>query len=154
MANREVAEEKIRVRPMEAEDISSVLEIDHRLSGAQRASTYIEPSGEVLGGEFSLSFVAEVGEQCVGFILARIARAGETFVDTVLIQILGVDPDYQRRGVATELVNSLVKTCQSRGLGAVRIMLREPDTQLHGFFKGMDFRRSELVEYAKILKEG
>ena len=156
MATEKIVEEKIRVRPMEPEDISSVLEIDHKLSGQLRAITYNDPTNEVLGGEMNFSFIAEVGDKCAGFILAgklaRTAKTGDPFIQTVLIQILGVDPAYQRRGVATELVNALVKTCQNENLEMVRIMVRERDNQLHGFFERIDFHRGELIEYTRTVK--
>ncbi len=147
-----MSEEKVRVRPMKVEDISSVLEIDRKLNGVQSAATYIQSGDKVLGGELNLNFVAEVSGQCVGFVLARIASVGNPVVETVVIQILGVDPAYQRRSVASELVNSLVKTCQSKNLETVRIMLRGRDSQLHSFFERMDFRRGEATEYTKTLK--
>lgn len=147
-----MSQEKVRVRPMEVKDISSVLEIDRKLGGVQSATTYIRPADKVLGEEFNLNFVAEVSDQCVGFVLARIARVGSPVVETVVIQILGVDPAYQRRGVAAELINSLFKACQTRNLETVRIMLRGRDSQLHSFFERMDFRPSEATEYTKTLK--
>lgn len=148
-----MASEKVRVRPMEVRDIRSVLEIDHKLNGVQSATTYIGPADKVLGGQSNLNFVAEAGDRCVGFVLARIARVGNPAVETVVIQVLGVDPAYQRRSVATELVNSLVKTCRSRNLGTVRIMLRGRDSQLHSFFERMDFLRGEATEYTKTIKK-
>jgi predicted N-acetyltransferase YhbS len=81
---------------MEPEDISTILEIDREISGKSRAVTYASLITGDLGGELDLSFVAEVGGKVAGFILARHAYIGEPVIEAGLIQILGVQPDYQR----------------------------------------------------------
>jgi ribosomal protein S18 acetylase RimI-like enzyme len=145
-------ERKIRVRPMEPEDIESVLAIDRKITGVRRAVTYTELITGDLGGVLGLSLVAEVGGQVVGFILARRALAGEPATEVGLIQILGVDPDYQRQGIATKMVNGLLETCRAKKLSAVRIMANEKDSQLRGLFEHLGFRRGKLIDYTKTLE--
>ncbi len=144
-------EGKVRIRPMEPEDIDSVLAIDRKISGARRAVTYTDLITGDLGGVLDLSFVAEVNGQVAGFILARRAYVGEPVTEVGLIQILGVDPDYWRQGIASKLVNVLLDTCQSKKLNAVRIMVNQRDSQLQGLFAHMGFRRGQLIDYTKTL---
>ncbi len=144
-------EGKIRIRPMEPEDIDSVLAIDRKISGVRRAVTYTDLITGDLGGVLDLSFVAEVDGQVAGFILARRAYVGEPVTEVGLIQILGVDPDYWRQGIASKLVAALLDTCQSKKLNAVRIMVNERDSQLQGLFAHMGFRRGQLIDYTKTL---
>lgn len=144
-------ESKIRIRPMEPEDIDSVLAIDRKISGVRRAVTYTDLITGDLGGVLDLSFVAEVDGQVAGFILARLAYVGEPVMEVGLIQILGVDPDYWRQGIATKLVNVLLERCQSKGLKTVRIMVNERDSQLQGLFQRMGFRRGQLIDYTRTL---
>ena len=151
MTSRQVTEDKLRIRPMEPEDITVVLEIDRKISGVRRAITYTDLITGDLGGVLDLSFVAEVGGQVAGFILARHAYVGEPVVEAGLIQILGVDPDYWRQGIASKLVNALLEQCRSKGLKTVRIMVNERDSQLQAFFAGMGFRRGHLIDYTKTL---
>ena len=134
---------------MEPEDIDQVLAIDRKISGVRRAITYTDLITGDLGGVLDLSVVAEVNGQVAGFILARHAYVGEPVVESGLIQILGVDPDYWRQGIATKLVNALLELCQSKGLKTVRIMVNERDSQLQDFFKHMGFRRGQLIDYSK-----
>ena len=140
---------KVRIRPMEPEDIESVLAIDRKISGVRRAITYTDLITGDLGGVLDLSFVAEVDGQVVGFILARRAYVGEPVTEVGLIQILGVDPDYWRQGIASKLVSALSDTCQSRKLGAVRVMVKEHDSQLKAFFSHMGFHRGALIDYTR-----
>ncbi len=144
-------EGKIRIRPMEPEDIDSVLAIDRKISGVRRAVTYTDLITGDLGGVLDLSFVAEVDGQVAGFILARRAYVGEPVTEVGLVQILGVDPDYWRQGIASKLVAALLDTCQSKKLNAVRIMVNERDSQLQGLFAHMGFRRGQLIDYTKTL---
>ena len=151
MIAQQKIQDKVTIRPMEPEDISMILEIDQKLSGAQRAVTYKDLITGDLGGDLDLSFVAETGGQVIGFILARHAYIGEPVVEVGLIQILGVDPSYKRLGIATKLANAMVERCQSKGLKWVRMMVNERDSQLQGFFVYMGFRRGQLVDYMKAL---
>jgi ribosomal protein S18 acetylase RimI-like enzyme len=149
MTTAERGKSKIRVRPMEPEDIDSVLAIDRKITGVRRAITFTDLITGDLGGVLGLSFVAEVNGEVAGFILARRALAGEPVAEVGLIQILGVDPDYWRQGIATELVNALLDTCQSKKLDAVRIMVNERDSQLRGLFEHLGFTRGKLIDYTK-----
>jgi ribosomal protein S18 acetylase RimI-like enzyme len=149
MTTGERKEHKIRVRPMEPEDIESVLAIDRKITGVRRAITYTELITGDLGGVLGLSLVAEVDGQVAGFVLARRALVGEPAIEVGLIQILGVDPDYQRQGVATRMINALLETCRAKKLSAVRIMANEKDSQLRGLFEHLGFRRGKLIDYTK-----
>ena len=137
---------------MEPEDIESVLAIDRKITGVRRAVTYTELITGDLGGVLGLSLVAEVNGQVAGFILARRAYVGGPANEVGLIQILGVDPDYQRQGIATKLISVLLDACRSRKLNAVRIMINERDSQLQGLFQHLGFRRGKLIDYTKTLE--
>jgi len=70
-----------------------------------------------------------------------------------MIHILGVEPDYWRQGVATQMVNALTEACQEKKLNAVRIMIDESDDQLQSLFQQLGFRRGKLVDYTKKFKK-
>ncbi len=140
-----------KIRPMEPGDIGAIFEIDRRLTGIERAITHTDLITRDLGGTLDLSFVAEVGDEVVGFLLARHAYVGEPVVEAGLIHGLGVDPDYSRLGIATRLVNSLLERCRSKGPKTVRVILSERDSRMEGFFSYMGFRRAQLIVYDKVL---
>jgi ribosomal protein S18 acetylase RimI-like enzyme len=136
---------------MEPEDIDNVLAIDSKITGVRRAATYTDLIIGDLGKIPDLSFVAEVNGEVQGFLLARRAYLGEPFTEVGLIQILGVDPDYWRQGIATGLINALVETCRDKKLNAVRIMVDERDSQLQNLFQRSGFRRGKAIDYTKTL---
>lgn len=151
MTSLERGAPKIRIRPMEHEDVDSVLAIDRKITGVRRAITYTELITGDLGGVLALSIVAEVDGAVQGFILARRAYVGEPSTEVGLVQILGVDPDYQRRGIAAKMVDALLSTCRAKKLRKVRILINERDKQLRGLFEHLGFRRGELIDYTKTL---
>jgi ribosomal protein S18 acetylase RimI-like enzyme len=136
---------------MADEDVDSVLAIDRKITGVRRAVTYTEMITGDLGGVLALSLVAEVDGEVKGFILARRVYGGEPPTEVGLIQILGVDPGYQRRGIASKMVNAFLNACRVKKLNAVRIMINERDSQLQGLFEHLGFRRGELIDYTKSL---
>ena len=101
MAGPEV---KVKIRPMEPEDISGILMVDRKISGVQRAITYRDLVREALGGQIDMSSMAEIGDQFVGFVMAYLTYVREQVSEACVIQIFGVDPQYQRQGIATKLV--------------------------------------------------
>ena len=153
MSDTERGEVKIRVRPMESMDIDSVLAIDSKITGVRRAATYTDLIIGDLGKIPDLSFVAEVDGEVQGFLLARRDYFGEPFSEDGTIHILGVEPDYQRHGIATQMVNALVEACQEKKLNALRIMIDEKDDQLSSLFQQLGFRRGKLVDYTKKFKK-
>jgi len=153
MSDTERGESKIRVRPMEPMDIDRVLAIDSKITGVRRAATYTDLIIGNLGKIPDLSFVAEVDGEVQGFLLARRDYFGEPFSEEGMIHVLGVEPDYRRQGIATQMINALVEACQEKKLNAVRIMVDEKDDQLQSLFQKLSFHRGKLVDYTKKFKK-
>ena len=139
-------EETLRIRPMEPGDLDAILQIDRKISGSRRAITY--GINEVIGGQFDLSFVSESGDEIIGFIMASVRYVPESVTEACVIQILGVDPDYWRRGIASTLIKELLNTARSKEIKMVRIMVDQQDKQLHSLFEYMGFQRGRLIDYS------
>ncbi len=139
----------VEIRPMEPEDISGILEVDRKISGVQRALTYKDLVREALGGQIDMSFVAEVDNQFVGFVMAYLTYVREQISEACVIQIFGVDPKYQRQGIASKLIQALLDKCRSKKIKLVRVMIDERDSELQGFFKRLGFDRDRYIDYSK-----
>ncbi len=142
---------EVKIRPMEPEDIHGILEVDRKISGVQRAITYRDLVREVLGGEVDVSFVAEIDNQFVGFVLAYLTYVREQISEACVIQIFGVDPAYQKQGIASKLIQALMEKCRAKKIKLIRVMLDERDGDLQGFFKRLGFDRGRHVDYSKSL---
>jgi ribosomal protein S18 acetylase RimI-like enzyme len=106
---------------------------------------------EAFGGEVDMSFVAEVDDQFVGFILAYLTYVREQVSEACVIQIFGVDPKYQRQGIATKLLQALVDKSRSKKMKLLRVMIDERDNELQNFFKRQGFDRGRCIDYSKSL---
>lgn len=144
-------DDKLVIRPMEPEDITDVLNIDHKISGRKRSITFDDLITGGLGGELNLSVIAQIDGQAVGFIMARHVYVGEPIEEAVLIQIIGVDPDYWGQGIGTMLVKALEASCKSKGLKLVRTMVKYKDGQLQKFFKILGYEAGQLIDYNKVV---
>src|SRR4030067_2152430 len=121
---------EIKIRPMEPEDINDIQEIERNIRGLQRALTYRDLVRDVLGGEIAMSFVAEVEDKIVGFVLAYLTYVREQVSEACVIQIFGVDPKYQRQGIASKLIQALIDRCRSKKIKLARVMIDERDSEL------------------------
>jgi ribosomal protein S18 acetylase RimI-like enzyme len=145
------AEAKVKIRPMEPEDINGILEVDRKISGVQEALTYRDLVREAFGGEVDMSFVAGVDDQFVGFILAYLTYVREQVSEACVIQIFRVDPKYQRQGIATKLLQALVDKSRSKKMKLLRVMTDERNNELQNFFKRQGFDRGRCIDYSKSL---
>jgi ribosomal protein S18 acetylase RimI-like enzyme len=142
-------EGEVNLRRMSRSDIDAVLNIDRKIGGGRGLITYRDMVAADPGGALDLSFVAEVAGKIAGFILARLTYVGVPFVEIAVIQAIVVDPDYQRRGIASQLVNALLGHCHAEGINTIRAVADERNADLKRFFQRLGFRRSELVNYTK-----
>jgi len=146
-----VAGTNVKIRPMEPEDISGILEVDRKISGVARALTYRDLVREALGGQIDMTFVAEVDNQFVGFVMAYLTYVREQVSEACVIQIFGVDRKYQKQGIATKLIQALLDKCRSKKIKLARVMIDERDGELQGFFKRLGFDRGHYIDYSKNL---
>jgi len=140
---------KLDIRRMTRSDIDGVLAIDQKISGGKGFITYRDMVAADPGGALDLSFVSEVDGVLAGFILARLTYVGVPFIEVAIIQAIVVDPDHQRRGIASRLVNALLEHCHAEGINAIRAVVDERNADLKRFFQRLGFRRSELVNYIR-----
>jgi ribosomal protein S18 acetylase RimI-like enzyme len=93
--------------------------------------------------------VAEADNQFIGFVMASLAYVREQVSEAYVIQIFGVDPQYQRQGIASKLIQVLLDKTRSKGIKLVRVMVEERDGELQGFFKRLGFDRGRHIDFSK-----
>lgn len=166
---------EIKVRPITLEDLDAVFSIDRKIRGKAKAITYANLTTErvftidrhigrlaksvsyvdLISGDVSglldLGFVTEVEGHVRGFITGRVAQVGEAATEVGVILILGVHPDYQRRGIAGRLVNAICEKFKSKGIKKVGIDVDRRDKDLVNFVEHMGFDVGHLIDYSKAL---
>jgi GNAT superfamily N-acetyltransferase len=168
-------QDKIEVRPIKPEDIDPILSIDKEIRAAGNVITYRNLTAEYilsagrgkppqkspasyvksLTGDaaplLNLSFVAEVNGQVRGFILGQVARVRESATEVGIIQMIGVYPDYQRRGIGSRLVSALADKFRSQGIKVMRIGVDYRDKSLLGLVEHAGFGVDRLVVYSMVV---
>jgi GNAT superfamily N-acetyltransferase len=168
-------QDKVEVRPIKVEDIDPIFSIDREIRAAGDVITYRNLTAEYilstgrgippqqspasymrsLTGDaaplLNLSFVAEVNGQIRGFILGQVARVRESATEIGIIQMIGVHPDYQRRGIGSRLVRALADKYRSQGIKVVRIGVDYRDKSLLGLVEHSGFAVDRLVVYSMIV---
>ncbi len=159
-------EDKIKIRPLVLEDLKAIFLIDKEIRAVGKAITYANVATEdiftigqevnhqerpvsYIVGLLDFGFVAEIDSHICGFILGQIAHENATEVGLILM--LGVHPDYQRKGIATNLVNTLCEKYCSKGIKTIRVTIDRQDKDLLGFVEHMDFIAGHRVDYSKTL---
>lgn len=80
-----------------------------------------------------LVLVAEVGNEVVGYVVARSAA------DEGEILNLAVAPTHQRRGVGRALAERALELLSARGAQAVYLEVRESNAAARGLYQGLGF---------------
>jgi ribosomal protein S18 acetylase RimI-like enzyme len=65
--------------------------------------------------------------------------------------MIGVHPDYQRRGIGSRLVRTLSDKYRSQGMKVMRIGVDYRDKSLVGLFEHVGFGVDRLVIYSMVL---
>ena len=139
----------VNVRKLRAEDLSAIIELDKKVVGKDRASSWPQRVASHLKTyEPLLSHVAEADDKIIGFILADVRGAEYAVPLGGWLNIMGVDSAYQGQGIGRKLMEAFVTECHRSGVKA-RIMLQEGDESLLKFVRPLGFRRGQLIDFEK-----
>jgi len=139
----------VNIRHMTRDDIHNVLALDRKFAGTRGHLTYKDLVTLDPGGPLDVSFVAEVGGNIIGFVMARLAYVMIPFTEVCLLQGILVDPEYQNRGIGNKLFRELLGYCQAEGISTVRTLVEEHNDRLRSFVERLGFRRSAILNYDK-----
>ncbi|MBW1997759.1 MAG: GNAT family N-acetyltransferase [Deltaproteobacteria bacterium] len=134
------------LRPMRERDLDRLVEIDTQVFGQSRPE-YWELKLELMARKApSASLVAELDGKVVGFIVGG-ASEWEYGVPKKVgwIDAIGVDPEYQRRGIAKMLLTEMVGNLKNAGVERIYTFVNWRDWRLLPFFDAMGFRRGDML---------
>jgi len=132
----------LNIRPMTIADLDAIVEIDRKVLGKARPD-YWRKKSELPNIRYPLSFlVAELEGKVIGFIVGEVSGWEFGIPDTIgWISTIGVDPEYQKRGVATRLSQEYIKNLKAIGVTIVYTLVNWNDWDLLKFFRTMGFTR-------------
>ncbi len=138
--------ENFRIRALKREDLEAIVKIDRKVLGEDRRSHW-ERKLELMSDKSSeASLVAEVAGEVVGFILGDVSGWEFGVPETIgWIDTIGVDPAYQKKGIATALAHELIKNLKAIGVRTVYTLVSWDDWDLLQFFHAMGFARGDMI---------
>jgi predicted N-acetyltransferase YhbS len=138
--------ENVKIRVLRKEDLDAIVEIDERVLGENRRN-YWERKLELMNNKASqISLVAELEGRVVGFILGDISGWEFGVPETIgWIDTIGVEPAYQKKGLATALARELVQNLKSFGVKTIYTLVSWNDWDLLQFFHAMGFSRGDMI---------
>jgi len=132
----------VRMRPLTISDLDAIVEIDRKVLGKVRRDFWRKKI-ELPNPRYPFSgLVAEAEGKVIGFIVGEVSGWEFGIPETVgWISTIGVDPDYQHKGVARELSQEFIKNLKSIGVSVVYTLVNWSDWDLLKFFRAMGFTR-------------
>jgi len=132
---------RVTIRPMTPNDVEAIVQIDVKVIGKSRAEYWKKIVPENPEHAF-LSLVAEFEGKVIGFVLGEVSGWEFGVPDTIgWLTIIGVDPDYQHRGVARRLSQEFIKNLKAMNVRVVYTLVNWNDWDLLKFYKAMGFTR-------------
>lgn len=138
--------DNVKIRTLKSEDLGAIVEIDERVLGEYRRN-YWERKLELMNNKFSqISLVAEMEGKVVGFILGDVSGWEFGVPETIgWIETIGVDPGYQKKGLATALAHVLINNLKATGVKTIYTLVSWNDWDLLQFFHTMGFTRGDMI---------
>ncbi len=129
------------LRSLEPADLEAVVEIDRRITGRSRHVFFERRLKAALADPAGFIVVAvETDGAFAGFAIARLQN-GEFGDDrrVAILDVLGVDPDHQKGGIGSQLLDGIGQRMKKRDLHELRTQVDWHDRALIQFFARCGF---------------
>lgn len=147
---------RVAIRLMTDEDIDQVIQLDREITGAHRSITFSDPVNDYLGGDMTISYVAEANKKIVGFIMGSLTSIGPRvpkvgLPNVGLVQLVGVNPAWRKKGIAKSLVEAFVGKCKEKKCNGVHMLMMANDRPMRNLFESADFRAGDVLDMERKL---
>ncbi len=138
--------DELVIRAMRPEDLEAIVAIDTKVLGRARPE-YWQMKMELTQSRSPMaSLVAEAGGQVAGFVLGDASGWEYGIPETVgYIDTIGVDPEFQGRGVGATLLKEMINHLRKVGVKTLYTYVNWRDGDLLRFFNKIGFRRGDMI---------
>jgi ribosomal protein S18 acetylase RimI-like enzyme len=142
-------ESTMKIRLMQADDFDAVIAIDEKILKTSRRE-YYEVKFEKLfqtRDYLPASLVAEEANgTVVGFVMGELYM-GEygIFEEEARLDTIGVDPNYQEKGVGRQLMDEFMDHLRTVGVKKINTLVDWNDSKLIHFFSANNFSPSRTI---------
>lgn len=137
---------RVSLKSLTSSHLEGIVEIDHRILGKRRQSFWKKKVSTAESNVPPTGVVAELDNKVIGFILGEVS--GWEFgvpASVGWIETMGVDPQYQRKGVAKAIMGELIKNFRKAGVKNIYTLVNWSDWDLLQFFRRMGFTRGDMI---------
>jgi ribosomal protein S18 acetylase RimI-like enzyme len=144
----------IRTRLMKVDDLNAVVRIDEKVLKTSRSDYYrLKFETFVQSPDYlPTSLVAEEDGTVVGFVMGAL-YIGEYGISQkkATLDTIGIDPDYQHRGIGEQLINEFMDHLKSLGVQRISTLVDYDDSKLMHFFSANQFVPSKTINLERSL---
>ena len=148
-------ESTIKIRLMKAEDFNAVVGIDEKVLKGSRPEYYEMKFDKLFNSNDYLpaSLVAEEADGRGGGVVMGEIYMGEygIFREGATLDTIGVDPDYQHKGIGERLINEFMDHLKKVGVQKVTTLVDWNDSKLIHFFSANHFSPSKTINLERSL---
>jgi ribosomal protein S18 acetylase RimI-like enzyme len=135
-----------KVRKMTSKDLDAIVAIDTQVLGKSRWDYWLMKMSLTEQRLPMASLVAEADGKVVGFILGDASGYEYDVPENIgWIDTIGVDPAYQKQGIARMLMNEMIVNLKKVGVDTVYTMVNWRDWNLLKFFDAFGYKKGPLI---------
>ncbi|NQU14091.1 MAG: GNAT family N-acetyltransferase [Desulfobacteraceae bacterium] len=134
------------IRTMVPSDLDRVVEIDTKVLGKPRPEYWAMKLELVEKRSQVSSLVAELDGKVISFIIGDVSKWEYGVPENIgWIHTIGVDPDYQRKGIAKILFTEMTNNLKKAGVDTIFTFVTRRDWVLLKFFNSMGFQKGDMI---------
>ena len=150
-----MSESTIKIRLMQVDDFDAVVGIDAKVLNTSRPEYYEMKFEKLFKSKDYLpaSLVAEEEDgTVVGFVMGELYM-GEygIFREEATLDTIGVDPNYQHKGIGEQLINEFMDHLRKLGVRKINTLVDWNDSRLIHFFSVNQFVPSKTINLERKL---
>ncbi len=134
------------IRTMVPSDLDRIVEIDIKVLGKPRPD-YWEIKLKLVEKRSQVSsLVAELDGKVIGFIIGYESRWEYGVQENIgWIDTIGIDPDYQRKGIAKILFTEMTNNLKKVGVDTIITFVTRLDWKVLKFFNSLGFQKGDMI---------
>ena len=144
----------ITIRLMKVDDFAAVVRIDEKVLKASRPEYYQLKFEEFVQStdRVPTSLVAEEEDgTVVGFVMGELFLGEYGISQEATLDTIGVDPDYQHKGIGKRLINEFMDHLRTLGVQKINTLVDWNDSKLIHFFSANHFSPSKTINLERSL---